>query len=126
MNIQSYDDDEIELEKLYKDILDQVHEGCDLVDNEKFLKFITDGRSDEITDYVRKLFSTELGAEPFNNIDDLAKALSAMYHQRVDFGLEIPALFDLPPFAPVDTCSLETQEVAAALQMQIFDGLGAS
>ena len=78
-NIKSYEADAEKLSELYEDILDRVHEGCELVGNQKFLKFITDNRSGELSDEVRRLFLTEEGAEPFTNTDELALALSVMF-----------------------------------------------
>ena len=122
-HMASYNADLAKLDELYEDILSQVHEGCDLVDNQKFLMFITDNRSDQLADGVRQLFLTEEGAEAFTDADDLKQALSEMYYQRVDFGLENPVVYDLPPFLSTDTCSVGTQEVAIFLQHDIYDGL---
>lgn len=45
-NTNSYAEAEYRLDELYLQILSLVHEGCDLVDNPKFLMFITDNRSE--------------------------------------------------------------------------------
>ena len=46
-----------------------------------------------------------------------------MYDQRVNFGLEQPAVFDLPPFPSVYTCSEETQDAASFLLDGLYEGL---
>ena len=79
-NIDSYRADAEKLDELYDDILGRVHEGCELVGNQRFLKFITDNRSDELSDEVRRLFLTEEGAKPFSSTEDLALGLSAMFN----------------------------------------------
>lgn len=97
------------LEGIYDSILFNVHEGCDLVDNPKFLMFITDNKVDEITDETRNLFLSEYGASPFTETDQLIYALSELYYQRVELGLEQSVFADLPPFSETATCSIETQ-----------------
>jgi hypothetical protein len=72
--------------------------------------FITDNRVDEITDETRSLFISEYGATPFTDTDQLIYALSELYYQRVELGLEQPVFVDLPPFGDTYTCSIETQD----------------
>ena len=71
--------------------------------------FITDNRVDEITDETRSLFLSEYGASPFTDPEQLTYALSELYYQRVELGLEQPVFADLPPFGDTYTCSIETQ-----------------
>ena len=46
-----------------------------------------------------------------------------MYYQLVDFGLEFPAIFDLPLFPSLATCSEETQEAGSEIIDEIIFGL---
>ena len=104
-NIDSYNAAEHRLNDLTLTILDQVHEGCDLVDNDKFLMFITENRVNEVSPSVLDFFSSLAGAQPFTEVEQLVQALSEMYYARVHLGLETPAAFDLPPFLDTYTCS---------------------
>ena len=109
------------LAELYLEILDQVHEGCDLVDNPKFLWFITDNQIYDIDPEVRALFETDQGAQPFTNVEDLVIALTAMYEERKALGLEQIDTPDFPPLIDVDTCTEETIEAASNLADNLFN-----
>lgn len=122
-NIEAFVTAQVELDELYDLILFNIHEGCELVDNLKFLDFITEWRQDEITDEIRALFLSEFGAEPFTDADQLASALIQLFYLRADLGLEDPVTLDLPPFADVTTCSIDTQNAADLLLDDIYAGL---
>ena len=78
-----------------------------LVDNEYFFDFISDGiGSSEFNENVQGLFLTSEGASSyFYTRQELSEALEAMYYQRVEFGLEYPAIQLPPVFSTVETCS---------------------
>lgn len=122
-NINAYNAAEHRINELTLTILDQVHEGCDLVDNDKFLMFITDNRVNEVAPSVLDFFSSLAGAQPFTEVEQLVQALSEMYYARVHLGLEEPVIFDLPPFPTTYTCSQETQDASRFLLDEIYDGL---
>lgn len=122
-NIAFYNADEERLNDLTLYILDQVHEGCDLVDNDKFIMFITDNRLSINDPSIAAYFSSEAGAEPFTDVEQLVEALSIMYYTRANLGLETPVSFDFPQFYETSTCSDETQDVADFLIDEIYDGL---
>lgn len=85
--------------------------------------FITDNRSDELSDEVKALFSTQKGGKPFTEIGQLREALIELYADRVHLGLEYPAVYDLPSFPNTYTCSVETQDVTSFLLDEIYEGL---
>ena len=88
--------------------------------------YITENRVDEITDETRSLFLSEYGATPFTETDQLIYALTRLYYQRVELGLEQPVFVDLPPLGDTETCSIVTQEVAEELLDDIYNGLESS
>ena len=97
---------------LYKNILDILKErSARLVNNDPFVQWVatyeeypseTPITGDVfINPLVASLFYTAAGAAFIRNEEELANALTAMYYQRVDDGLEIPRPF-VDPYAQFD------------------------
>ena len=61
-----------------------------------------------LTAAVKGAFLTEGGATPLDNVEDLKGALRILWRYRADLWLEAEAVFDLPMFPDISTCSDET------------------
>ena len=65
-------------------------------------------RREELPDDVKNAFLTDYGAQPFDNVEDLKKALKVLFYYRWRRGLEVIAVYDLLPSPDLSSCSSET------------------
>ena len=121
-----------ELDALYQKILDyRDGMGISLIDNSNLLQFMIlafnrDGPNAFVlpSDEVKAYFYSNEGATPFTNIQQLEEALTVVYFQRADKGLEAPIFPDYPTFEPLDSCSMKTMVAGFQIQQEVFRLLG--
>ena len=58
---------------------------------------------------------TESGAGPIDSVEAMAEAMTVLFRDRADRGLEFEAIFDLLPPPEVFQCGEETLETAESL-----------
>ena len=128
----AYIESEQELCGLYTDILEALDaSGSSIIDNEQFLQVAaTISRFDpprdgpvELSDEVKRAFLTESGAEPIDSVEAMADAMTVLFRDRADRGLEFEAVFDILPPPDVFQCGEETLETAEQLIDQWYEGL---
>ena len=120
----AYIENERELCGLYTDILEGLDaRGVSLTDNEEFLRVAATYSSFqpplegpvELSEQVKQAFLTESGAGPIDSVEAMAEAMTVLFRDRADRGLEFEAIFDLLPPPEVFQCGEETLETAESL-----------
>ena len=86
-----------------------------MIDNEDFLQYaatasefeppLPDGLEVEISEAVKETFLTEFGASPLDSVEAMQNAVTVLYRDRVERGLEFEAVLDLLPPPEIFGCS---------------------
>ena len=139
MDFDPEDDAAADLEDSYRSILRRKQlNSVQLVDNLDFLAWAATHGSNRpllpadclgcpsafpLSEEVEALLTSEGGATPLTTVEQIEGAMDALFRQRVDLGLEVEAILDLPQFASTQSCSERTRTVARDLQDEILDNI---
>lgn len=107
-------------------ILNQMTENSfRLVDNTEFIMWATRETLPDLSDDTRMLILTEEEAKYIENVDQLTAVLNAILNEKSIRGHEDALqIIALPPqTASVESCTEETQERNAEIEVLMFEGL---